>query len=137
MRTTLLSRWACGALLALAQSTTSALTSQTTPNFSGVWLLDMTRKDAREAFAEVRVVDQAAEEVRLTMIDYGAMWVEGAFRGVVRFTPWTYRFGSWGPRRGGPSSTQPITRARWSENDLVLVKSPGESFGHTWLWRTS
>jgi hypothetical protein len=125
------------AAAAIAELAVLPLSAQTHPDFGGVWLVDMARKDAREVYAELRVIEQTPEPMQLTMVDYGAMWTGGAFRAVVRFTPWTYRFGSWGPRRGRPGSTEPITRARWSGDDLVLVKTPGQPAGHTWVWKIS
>jgi len=118
----------------LAVSIPAAPGAQAPPDVSGVWVLDASRKDAREVYGELRVVEQDEHEVRVTMVDYGTAWIGGGFRPVLRIVPWTYRFDRWAPRRGGPDSTQPVTRARWSGERLVLAKTPGESFGHVWVW---
>lgn len=105
--------------------------------FAGVWVLD-SEEEASNVYAEVRVVRQADNELRLSMVDYGTAWIGGEFRTVVRIMPWTFRVDAWGPRRGAETSTQPKTRVRISATHLVLGKLTERGNGDfVWVWRLS
>jgi hypothetical protein len=88
---------------------------------SGVWVLD-SGNVAGEVYGELRVVRKDSEAVRISMIDYGTAWIDGAFRGVLRVMPWTFRFDAWGPRRGAATSSQPKAMARRVGSSIVLCK---------------
>jgi hypothetical protein len=104
-------------------------------DYSGLWVLDVDRTDARDVYGEIRLVHQSQREIRLTIVDYGGAWIEGAFRQVVAIRPWVFRIGSWGPRRGPPDSKQPRTIARWSGQEIVLAKSTFSGVGEfVWVW---
>ena len=114
----------------------SSLASQSTAPFSGVWVLDPARKTPLDVYGEVRVVEQRTDDVLLTMVDYGSAWIEGAFRPVVRLVPWTFPFGHWAPRRGGPDSQQPLARSRLTAEGLVLAKLTVYGNGDfVWVWQ--
>jgi hypothetical protein len=119
---------------ALLSAPLPALAQSAAP-FDGVWVLDHARRNALDVYGEVRVVDASEDAVRLTMIDYGAAWIEGAFRGVVRVVPWTFPVGHWAPRRGGEESRQPLARARLTSDGLVLAKRTVYGNGDfVWVW---
>jgi hypothetical protein len=123
-----------GALIWLAAP--SSLVAQSPSPFSGIWVLDPARKGPLDVYGEVRVVEQRADDVLVTMVDYGSAWIEGAFRPVVRLVPWTFPFGHWAPRRGGPDSQQPLARSRLTGEGLVLAKRTVYGNGDfVWVWR--
>jgi hypothetical protein len=134
-RTFLILLFACLTLIA----PTRQLSAQSAPDFSGVWILDLDRTDdVRDMYGEIRVIRQTEKQISLTMVDYGAAFVDGAYRKVVRLVPWTFRFGRWGPRRGPADSKQPRTRAEWSGQHLVLAKSTFSGNGEfVWVWDRS
>lgn len=116
----------------------AAAMAQAPTMYSGVWVVEASDTDARDVYGEVRVVRHVDNELRLSMIDYGTAWIGGAFRGVVRIMPWTFRFDDWGPRRGLPGSSQPRTRARLSGGRLVLAKVTERGNGDfVWVWDLS
>jgi hypothetical protein len=126
------------ALVAMLVISPCMAAAQTEPALSGVWVLDSTGEATGDAYGEVRIVRQGDDGLRLSMIDYGTAWVGGAFRNVVRVMPWTFRYDSWGPRRGGSTSSQPRTKARWNGGTLVLGKLTERGTGDfVWLWNLS
>jgi hypothetical protein len=109
--------------------------AQASGAFSGLWILDTTRQEINDVYGEIRIVRQTQEQVDVTMVDYGAVWADGAFTSVVNIIPWTFRFDRWGPRRGPADSKEPITRARWNGPQLILEKSTFSGNGNfTWTW---
>jgi hypothetical protein len=104
-------------------------------DFSGVWLLAPGDWGGL-IYGEIRVVRQSEDAIRVAMIDYGTAWIGGRFRDVVRVLPWTFPFDEWAPRRGGPHSSQPRARARWTPAGLLLEKSTDRDTGNVdRLWR--
>jgi hypothetical protein len=124
-----------GALLMLLPALLSA---QSGDRFGGVWVLDPSRRDAGDVYGELRVVEASNRDVRVTMVDYGSAWTQGAFRGVVRFVPWTFPHDRWAPRRGPEESQQPLARARRAAGKLVLAKATAHGNGDfVWVWSHS
>jgi len=102
---------------------------QTTPDFSGVWMLDASRSDANP-YGQVRVIWQNSDAVDFTAIQYAGAPSTPAFNVI----PWKLRFNRWAPRRGGENSLEPKVQARWDGDKLIYVKSPGESFSVLFIW---
>jgi hypothetical protein len=112
--------------------------AQTEPVLSGAWVLDSSGGAAGDTYGELRIVRQNADGLQLMMVDYGTAWLGGTFRAVLRVMPWTFRYDSWAPRRGGRTSSQPRTRARWSGRTLVLGKLTERGTGDfVWSWNIS
>lgn len=70
------------------------------PVAAGLWGLDLEHEQNRDVYGEIRVARETEDSVYVSMVDYGAAWVDGAFRTVLRVIPWTFRVGRWRPRRG-------------------------------------
>jgi hypothetical protein len=122
-------------LLASLYAVSSGAAGQPRVDFTGVWLLAAGDWDGL-IYGEIRVVRQSGNTIGVAMIDYGTAWIEGRFRDVVRVMPWTFPFDEWAPRRGGPHSSQPRARARWTPAGLVLEKSTDRGTGDVdRLWR--
>lgn len=84
------------------------------PDFSGVWL-DNTERGS------MRVIRQTAEAVEMTIFSRQIDYVNE-----ITINPWRYTFGRFAPRRGGPTSREPRTQARWEGDTLVSLKSLGD-----------
>jgi len=128
-------RLVCRTVCAVLVLLPVAVTAQSRPDFTGVWVLDAGRKDARDVYGELRVIQQTGEAVRLTMVDFGSAWIQGSFRGVVRFVPWTFPLGWWAPRRGPEDAQQPLARGRLAGGRLVLAKASAQgNADFVWVW---
>ncbi len=108
------------------------------PDVRGVWVLDPVHAGPGDVYGELRIVEQPGDAIRLTMVDWGQAWIDGAFRDVVRLTPWTFPLGRWAPRRGAEDGPQPLARARQTGDRLVLAKSTAHGTGDfVWVWRVA
>jgi hypothetical protein len=117
-----------GALLTIMTGNPSVW-GQNVPNLSGVWALDASRSD-HNPYGQFRVIWQSNDAVDFTAIQYS----EAPSTPGLHVIPWKLRFNRWGPRRGGDDSREPKVQARWDGQNLVYVKSPGESFSVLFAW---
>ena len=124
-----------GAQTSIMSSTASA---QTHPDFSGVWSVDVSRSSAR-AYGQVRVVTQTPDVVQMVAIQRSSpfrdSWVASGAKYVPEFdiVPWKFRLNRFGPRRGGDTSHEPLTQARWEGDSLVAFKQI-EAHSFVWIW---
>jgi hypothetical protein len=109
------------------------------PDFSGVWSLDVSRSDPAGVYGEVRVVTQTPDAVHMAAFElttrFREVWVAAGTPYVpqIAIAPWKLRFNRFGPRRGGDYSREPLVQARWDANSLVVLKQLGEN-SFAWIW---
>jgi hypothetical protein len=98
------------------------------PDFTGVWVLDPARSDLRSVYGQIRIVEQAASELRVAVMQFAGN------AGTLTVYPWRYTFGQWTPRRGGQQSQEPRTRVEWEDESLVTAKAPGTTYSVLQRW---
>jgi hypothetical protein len=118
--------------------------AQPKPDFSGIWVLDPARSDAR-VYGQLRVISQTSSQIDMTVFQVvsglpraestGLSQTES--RGQTSIIPWQLPFDRWRPRRGGDRSREPVVQTRWDGNRLVTVKAPGTHYSVLWIWSLS
>lgn len=102
--------------------------AQSKPDLSGVWTLDAARSDSAGTYGQVRLITQTPTEFNLTVLQRERNVSE------ISVVPWKLRLGRYGPRRGEEGSREPVVQSRWDGDQLVTLKSPGESYSLLWIW---
>ena len=95
----------------------SSVSAQERPDFSGVWVLDASRSHRGE-YGQVRVITQASDEIKLTVIHRGG--VAGWYANYAT-RPWRLRINRWGPRRGSENSDRVLVQSRWDGEKLITL----------------
>jgi hypothetical protein len=88
------------------------------PDFSGIWVSDTSRSENADGSGSLYVVKQTADAVDIAIFQR-----QTGFVPQITINPWKYRFGRFGPRRGGPDSREPRAQARWEGSSLVALKA--------------
>ena len=92
--------------------------AQSLPDFSGIWVSDTSRSENADASGSLYVIKQTADALDIVIFQR-----QTGFVPQITINPWKYRFGRFGPRRGGADSREPRTQARWEGRSLVALKA--------------
>jgi hypothetical protein len=109
----------CVGLLFLVLGPATDSSAQQRPDFSGIWVSDTSRSENPDG--SMRVIKQTADAFDMVIFSRQTAYVQE-----ITINPWKYRFGRFGPRRGGEDSSEPQTQVRWEGNSLVALKALGE-----------
>ena len=96
--------------------------AQSVPDFSGIWMSDTSRSENADASGSLYVIKQTADAVDIVIFQRQAGFVPQT-----TINPWKYRFGRFGPRRGGADSREARTQARWEGRALVALKAQDQN----------
>jgi hypothetical protein len=108
----------CGGALLLVLGAVTDSSAQQLPDFSGIWVSDTSRSENLDSSGSMRVIRQTADAVEMVIFSRQTAYVQE-----ITINPWKYRFGRFGPRRGGKDSREPQTQVRWEGHSLVALKS--------------